>query len=50
MALYDQIEKATIYNLQIAQKNSELEIQIETIDQIIQKQSATSTPLSYEEC
>ena len=50
MALYDQIEKATISNLQIAQQNSELEIQIETIDQIIQKQSTTSTPLSYEEC
>lgn len=35
MALYEQIERATLDNLEIARKNSELEIQIETIDDVI---------------
>lgn len=38
MALYDQIEKKTVENLQIAQKNTHLEIQIQTIDEILQEQ------------
>lgn len=49
MALYDQIEKVTIENLSIAQKNSELEIQIQTIDEVIQNQPKTPSPCFYEE-
>ena len=33
-ALYDRIEQMTLENLEIAQKNCELEVQIRTIDDI----------------
>lgn len=34
-ALYDHIEKVTLENLDVAQKNCELEVQIKTIDDIL---------------
>lgn len=49
MALYDQIEKVTVENLSIAQKNSELEIQIQTIDEVIQNQPKAPSPCFYQE-
>lgn len=47
LALYDQIERATLDNLELARKNSELEIQIETIDQVIRthRQQPPTHPL-----
>ena len=42
MALYDQIEHITIQNLEVAQKNSELEVQIRTIDELITSQGRES--------
>lgn len=35
LALYDQIERVTLENLEVAQKNSELEVQIKTIDEVL---------------
>lgn len=35
LALYEQIEAATIENLEIAKKNSELEVQINTLKDVL---------------
>ena len=35
LTLYDQIEASTIENLEIAQKNAQLEVQISTLDEIL---------------
>jgi hypothetical protein len=35
-ALYDQIEKKTLENLEVAQNNCQLEVQIKTIDDILE--------------
>lgn len=44
MELYEQIERATLQNLEIARKNSELEVQIATIDEVINSHPLRQTP------
>jgi cell division septum initiation protein DivIVA len=51
LALYDQIERVTLENLEVAQKNSELEVQIKTIDEVITTRpfnSSINTPSSHD--
>ena len=43
MALYEEIERATLANLEVARKNSQLEIQIETIDEVIRNHPQRTT-------
>lgn len=43
MALYEEIERATLANLEVARKNSQLEIQIETIDEVIRSHPQRTT-------
>lgn len=43
MALYEEIEGATLANLEVARKNSQLEIQIETIDEVIRNHPQRTT-------
>jgi hypothetical protein len=51
LALYDQIERVTLENLEVAQKNSELEVQIKTIDEVLMTRpsnASINTPSAQE--